>query len=144
MSFILIIIGIVLVVLEALTASTFIIWIAFGFLCAALTSFATSNIIIIATVGIVTTLLSVALLRTKYVRWILPKNRTETSYNEIIGKKAVMKEDYTADGVSVGVATINGVDWSVQCETDNLTFIKGERVMILKIEGVRLFIEKEV
>ncbi|WOO87996.1 NfeD family protein [Mollicutes bacterium LVI A0039] len=144
MTLILTIIGIFLIIAEVLTASTFVIWIAIGFLCAALVSLVTSNFVVLAAVGIITTLLSVAVLRTKYVKWVLPKERVETAHNELIGKAAIMKEDYTSNGVDVGIARVGGVDWSVQCETLETSFTAGERVVIKKIEGVRLLIEKEV
>lgn len=141
---ILAIIGIALIVVEVITASTFAIWIAVGFLCASLTSLVTDNLIIIALVGTVAMLLSVAVLRTKYIKYFLPKERKETSYNELLGKHAILQDDYTSNGVDVGVARVQGVDWSVQCEQSGVEFTKGERVVIKKIEGVRLIIEKEV
>lgn len=144
MTLILVIIGIVLIMLEVFTASTFFIWIAVGFLSSGLVSLVTSNVIIISAVGIFSTLISVAVLRTRYVKFVMPKERVETAHNELIGKNAIMRDDYTSNGVDVGVARVGGVDWSVQCDESNVNFEAGERVVIKKIEGVRLLIEKEV
>ncbi len=143
MTLILAIIGLALIVLEVFTASTFFIWIAVGFLCASLASLVTSNIIVLAIIGIATTLISVALLKSKYMELVLPAERTKTSYNELIGKHAIMQADYESNGVDVGLARVQGVDWSVQCEQSGVNFKKGERVVIKKIEGVRLIIERE-
>lgn len=143
MTLILAIIGLALIVLEVFTASTFFIWIAVGFLCASLVSLVTSNLIVLAIVGVVTTLLSVAVLKAKYVELVLPAERTKTSYNELIDKHAIMQEDYDSNGVDVGLARVQGVDWSVQCEESGVHFEKDERVVIKKIEGVRLIIERE-
>lgn len=142
MTFILAIIGIILVGVEVVTASTFFIWIAIGFLCASLTSIVTSNIIIIAFVGIITAVGSIVGLKDKYIKYIQPKD-TPTTYNELIGKFAIMQADYTSNGVDVGLARVGGVDWTVQCATSHVSFKAGERVVIRKIEGVRLIIERE-
>lgn len=143
MTLILALIGAALLVLEVITASTFFIWIAVGFFCASLVSLITSNLIIVAAVGIVATLLSVASLRSRYAKWILPKENAKTSYNELIGKHAIMQADYTSNGVDVGLARVGGVDWSVQCLQAGQKFSKEERVVIKKIEGVRLIVERE-
>lgn len=143
MTLILALIGIGLIALEVFTASTFFIWIAVGFLCASLVSLVTSNIIIIVFVGVIATLVSVASLRSKYAKLIMPKENAQTSYNELIGKHAIMVEDYTSNGVDVGLGRAQGVDWSVWCETPGIKFSEGERVVIKKIEGVRLVVERE-
>lgn len=143
MTLILAVIGIVLVVLEVATTSTFFIWIAIGFFAASITSLITTNLIVVTIVGIIVTVLSVSLMRTKYARYVLPKNQTPTSYNELIGNHAIMQADYTANGVDVGTARVGGVDWSVQSEQVGNIFQANERVVIKKIEGVRLIIEKE-
>ncbi len=143
MTLILAMIGIALIVLEVFTASTFFIWIAVGFIAASLTSLITTNVVIIGFVGVLATLLSLALLRTSYAKYILPKENAQTSYNELIGKHAIMQEDYTSNGVDVGLARVGGVDWSVQCDTSGVEFLEGQRVIIKKIEGVRLIIDRE-
>lgn len=143
MTFILAIVGMLLVICEVITISTYFIWIAIGFLAASLASIITTNIIIIATVGILATLLSVGLLKTKYVKYVLPKKRVETAFNELVGKYAIMQENYVSNGVDTGLAKVQGVEWSCQCEEINTHFDKGERVKIIKIEGVRLIIERE-
>lgn len=143
MSVILAIIGVVLVITEVITVSTFFIWIAIGFFVASLVSLFVSNIFIIAIFGIVASVASVMLLKTSYVKWVLPKKRTETAFNELIGKHAIMQEDYISNGVDNGLARVGGVDWSVQCEELGIKFEEGQRVIIKKIEGVRLIIERE-
>lgn len=143
MSVILAIIGVILVIAEVITVSTFFIWIAIGFLVASFVSLFTSNIFIIAMFGIVASVASVMLLKTSYVKYVLPKKRTETAFNELIGKHAIMQEDYTSNGVDKGLARVGGVDWSVQCEESGIKFEAGQRVTIKKIEGVRLIIEEE-
>lgn len=137
------IIGLVLVLLEVFTASTFLIFIGFGFLAASLVSLITSNIIVLSIVGVGVSLITIKLLRSKFTKYAQPNGKIQTSYNELIGKYAIMQSDYTSNAVDVGVARVSGVDWSVQCETNGLTFAAGERVKIIKIEGVRLIIDRE-
>ncbi len=143
MTLILAVIGLVLVILEVVTASTFFIWIAIGFFAACIVSLFTTNVVVIAAFGIVVTVLSVSLMRTKYAKYVLPQKQTPTAYNELIGNHAIMQADYTANGVDVGTARVGGNDWSVQSEQLGNVFFKNERVVIKKIEGVRLIIEKE-
>lgn len=142
-SVILAIIGVVLVIAEVITISTFFIWIAIGFFVAAFVAIFTSNIFVITIFGIVASVASVMLLKTSYVKYVLPKKRTETAFNELIGKHAIMLEEYTSNGVDNGLARVGGVDWSVQCEESGIKFEEGQRVVIKKIEGVRLIIERE-
>lgn len=139
----LLVIGLVLIGLEVFTASTFFIFLGLGFLAASLVSLVTDSVIVISLVGIVVSVISLVSLRTMYVQLVLPKEKTKTSYNGLIGKHAIMQDDYTSNGVDVGLARVSGTDWSVQCETNNLAFTKGERVVIRKIEGVRLIIDRE-
>lgn len=143
MTVILAIIGFALIILEVFTVSTFLIFIAFGFLAASLVSIISDSYILIATVGVVVTLLSIKLLRSKFTKYAQPNGQVQTSYNELIGKFAIMESDYTANGVDVGQARVSGVDWSVQCATNGSEFTAGERVKIKKIEGARLIIDRE-
>lgn len=143
MTIILAVIGVGLIVLEVFTASTFFIWIAVGFIAASLVSLTTESIVVIAICGVVATLLSLGLLRTRYAKYILPKENAKTAFNELIGEHAIMEADYTSNGVDVGVARASGASWSVQCAVSGVTFTKGERVVIEKIEGARLIIARE-
>lgn len=139
----LLVIGLALIGLEVFTASTFFIFLGLGFLGASFVSLLTDSVIVISLVGIVVSVISLVSLRAIYVQLVLPKEKTQTSYNGLIGKHAIMQDDYTSNGVDVGLARVSGTDWSVQCETNNLTFTKGERVAIKKIEGARLIIDRE-
>ncbi len=143
MTLILLIVGIVLIILEAITTSTFLIWIGFGFICASIVSLLTESIFIILVVGIIGSIISVALFKKEYVKIVKEGGNIPTSYNENIGKKATMITDYKSDGVATGRAIVNGMEWSVQAKGNDLSFSKGELVYIKKIEGVRLIIEKE-
>ncbi len=143
MTYILAAIGVVLLILEVITISTFLVWIAIGFFAASLTSIFTTNIFIIAFVGTVATILSLLVLKTKYVKLVMPKKREETAFNELIGKHAIMQADYFANGVDIGLARVGGIDWSVQSKEEGLEYTTGERVLIHRIEGVRLIIGKE-
>lgn len=142
MSGILLIIGIILIGLEALTVSTFLIWIAIGFIVASFAALFTTNIWVVLVIGIISTTISVVLFKDKYRKFILPQNETKTSYNEFIGKFAIMEANYKADGVAVGRANISGQNWSVYNAGPEMEFKSGEKVIVKKIEGVRLIIEK--
>ncbi len=143
MTYILAAIGVVLLILEVITISTFLVWIAIGFIAASIVSIFTTNIFIIAFVGVAATVLSLLVLKTKYVRLVMPKTREETAFNELIGKHAIMQNDYVVNGVDIGLARVAGIDWSVQGQVEDQIFAQGERVLILRIEGVRLIIGKE-
>ncbi len=143
MTLILFVIGIVLIILEMMTVSTFLIWPGIGVLVAAFASLFTSNVLVLAIVFAIATLISVGLLKTEYIKLVMPKEKTETSYNEYIGKHAILINDYIANGVDNGVVRLNGVEWSVKSKNLDESFKAGERVTIIAIEGVHLIIGKE-
>lgn len=143
MTLILVAIGLVLILIELLTVSTFFVWIAAGVFAAAFTSVFTDNIYILLGVGTLVTIICLASLQSKYINYIKPKNATQTSYNNLIGRKAKMLDDYHADGVNSGSAKVGGVTWSVVCENERTTFTADETVIIKAIEGSKLIIGKE-
>ncbi len=143
MTLILFVVGVVLIILEMLTVSTFLIWPGIGVLVAAFASLFTSNVLVLAIVFAIATLVSIGLLKTKYIKLVMPKKKTETSYNEYIGKHAILINDYIANGVDNGIVRLNGVEWSVKSKKIDESFKAGERVTIIAIEGVHLIIGKE-
>lgn len=143
MFYILIIIAIILLILEMATISTYFIWVSIGFFAAAICAIFTDNLIVITIIGLLATICSVLLLKSKYVALILPKKRTKTAYEQNIGKQAVMLDSYDADGVSVGQAKIEGQEWTAICKQANTHFETGELVNVIAIEGVKLVIEKK-
>ncbi len=137
------IVALLLIVVEVLTVSTFFIWVSLGVFASALTSLVTDNVVIITLVGIVITILSLVMLRTKYFNYARPKKIEATAYEKLIGKKATMLEDYLTNGANTSSAKVDGVIWTVICETSATKFNKNEIVLIEDVVGSKLVIRKE-
>ncbi len=142
MTIILIVIGFILLTMELLTTSTIFIWLAFGFLGAAIASLFTANLLLIMFLGAIATALSVIFLKNKYIKIIRPINSTKTSYQSYLGTKIKLSEDYVNDGVSQARVTINGVDWNAVSTNEGDSFKADEYAKIVRIEGAKVIIEK--
>lgn len=139
---ILIVIGLILIILEIFTVTTLLIWIGIGFLAAAFTSLFTSNPIILLVVGTVACLLTMVIFRDKFKNGLLAGKQTKTSYEELIGKKAQITTGFIGNDVNRGTLKINGVEW-IALANDNQVYEVNEIVIIKKIDGAKMHVEKE-
>ena len=127
---------IVLGILEAMTANLVSIWFIISGLFALITSFIFDNFLIQFAIFVV---LGVLLLIT--TRDILEKklvSKEKTNLDRIIGMKGVVTEEI--DKLKVGEVTVDGKVWSAVSSTKVEV---GRVVKILKIEGVKLIVERE-
>lgn len=144
MTIILAIIGLLLIILEAITVSTFFIWLGIGFLGAAIIAYFTSNVLIIVLGGIIITLLSVMVFKPRYLKSIQPNGSVKTSYNQLVGSTVKMLEDYDYDGTNTATAIVKSITWTVEAKQMNASFKKDELVVVKAIDGAKLIIEKGV
>lgn len=70
----------------------------------------------------------------------LNRNKEKTNTDLIIGEKAKLLEDITKD--SLGLVKINGISWSCKSEDADEEILKGNYVIVEKIEGNKLIVKK--
>lgn len=138
---ILILIAIVLLFLELFTTSTFLVFVAIGFLASGIAAFFTSNYIILILIGMIVTFLSITILRDKYVKKLSSNKVVRTSYEEVLGKEAVVIKEFQGKGVEMGAVKAGNMEWSAQSDEDHL-FTEGSIVEVVRIDGVKLIVKE--
>lgn len=130
--------AVILAVIEAATVQFVSLWFACGAVCAFIAAFFTKSIAVQLVVFVVTSVLFLVFAG-RYVRR-LTKNKTATNADSLIGKTAILTE--TADNErATGELKINGLTWMARPESGVIE--AGERVEIVRIDGVKLIVRKE-
>ena len=70
----------------------------------------------------------------------LDAKKESTNAQSLIGKTAIVTEDISSDKFA-GQVKISGMDWSAVCHEEEL-IKKGTKVKIIKVEGVKLVVER--
>ena len=126
-------------VAEIITVGFLIFWFGIGALIAMLVSFFTDNVIIQATVFVVSS--TILLFATKpFVNKFLHNKKFEsTNVYSIIGKEGIVVEDINPIEAT-GQVKVDGELWSANCN-GNVTIPKGTTITVLKVNGVKLLVE---
>lgn len=130
------VIFIVLVILELLTINLVTIWFAIAAVFALLVDIITGNTMLEIIVFTVSSFL-LLLLTKPLIKKIKVKKIEATNLDMVINKVGIVTEDILDD--KIGEVKVLGKKWSAYSDTKVL---KGERVKILSIDGVRLKVEK--
>lgn len=128
---------IVLLIIEALTFNLITIWFAIGALGAFITSYVTDNISLQVTFFALITLLSLILTRPLVKKWI-SVTPEKTNLDAAIGKTAIVIKKIDVN--ELGRVKVDGKEWTAKGEQ---LINKGEKVIILRIEGVKLIVKKK-
>lgn len=136
MFYIWLIIIIVLGIIEAMTVNLVSIWFIISGLFALITSFIFDNFLIQFAIFVVLGVLLMITTRDVLEKKLVSKEKT--NLDRIIGMKGVVTEEI--DELKVGEVKVDGKAWSA-VSTTKLSV--GEVVKILKIEGVKLIVERE-
>ena len=128
-------------VLEAFTVGFLVFWFGIGAILALITSLLTDNMMIQATVFIVSSTL--LLFATKPLVKRITKNDKEVKTNvySVINKRGKVIVDIDPDD-STGQVKIAGDVWSAQ-SANNKRIPKGTSVIVEKIEGVKVIVKPE-
>lgn len=128
---------IVLSFVEIATVSLVSIWFVASGIVAMILSFFIEDTAIITTVFILLGIFLLVLSR-PIVNKLRSKDNEKTNLDRIIGESAIVTEDIKKN--EVGEVKVDGKRWSAISKEKCL---KGDRVKILKIDGVKLIVEKE-
>lgn len=128
---------IVLSFVEIATVSLVSIWFVASGIVAMILSFFIEDTAIITTVFILLGIFLLVLSR-PIVNKLRSKDNEKTNLDRIIGESAIVTEDIKKN--EVGEVKVDGKRWSAISKEKCL---KGDTVKILKIDGVKLIVEKE-
>ena len=126
-------------IVEIMTVGFLVFWFGIGALLAMIVSFFTSNVIIQATVFIVSSTLLIFATKPFVKRFVKNNDTAPTNVYSIIGKKGKVIEDI--DNIQgTGIVKISGEEWSAICN-GNGTIAKGSDVEVIEVRGVKVLVE---
>ena len=135
MFYVWLILAIVLGIIEAFTVNLVSIWFVISSILAMMTSMFTDNLYIQIGVFVLIGILLMPLSKRIYNK--IKKNNISTNIDRIIGMTGVVTEDITKD--TIGEVKVDGKRWSAY-SNDNIN--KGEVVKVVKINSVKLYVER--
>ncbi len=132
---------IVLLLIEIATVGLTCIWAAGGALVALILNIMHVSLIWQMAAFFVVTALLLYFTRPFAIRML--NSRTEkTNYESVIGK--VVRVEERVDNLSqTGRASVDGQEWTVRSESDEIIYEAGEMVKVVSVEGVKLIVKKE-
>ena len=123
---------------EAATVGLTSIWFAAGALCALITSLFTDNIIIQLIVFLAVSLIALLLIRPLARKYLIPR-RVATNAYRVIGAEGIVTQ--AVDNLkATGQVQVSGQVWTARSQQEDVTIPAGERVRVLRIEGVKVFV----
>lgn len=70
------------------------------------------------------------------------QNREKTNADSLIGRTGIVTEDIS-NIHATGQVTVSGQEWTARSVEEDVTYAKGEVVVVRSIRGVKLMVEKE-
>lgn len=129
----------VLLVIEIFTLGLTTIWFAGGALAATLVSIAELPLLVQVIVFFAVSILLLIFTRPLAVRYI-NHHRSKTNYEGLIGKTIKITE--RVDNFNqTGTALVNGTEWTVRSERDDIILNPEEKATITNISGVKLIVK---
>ncbi|CEI71911.1 MULTISPECIES: NfeD family protein [Romboutsia] len=132
------VVAIIFAIAEAMTPSLTLIWFS---LAAVILMFLSSFIESIIVQVIIFAVISIILLIIG-TRKIVKKDKTfkySTNLNAVLNKKGMVTKDIKEN--QMGLVVVDNEEWSA-ISIDNSEILKGEEVIVMKIEGVKLVVSK--
>lgn len=130
------VIFLVLLLIELATTNLVTIWFALGSLGAMITSFITSSVTIQIVVFIIISVVSL-LITKKAVKKLRTRKIIPTNLDRVVGKTGVVTKDISTN--VYGEVKVEGGTWTA---TSKEKIKKDSQVKVLKIDGVKLVVEK--
>ena len=127
---------VLLLFIELITINLVTIWFVLGALLAIITTFITDNITIQIIVFIVSSVISLIITK-PFINKIRRRKITPTNLDRVIGKSGLVTKEITKD--TYGEIKVEGNIWTA---TSKEKIEKGSKAKVLKIEGVKLIVEK--
>ena len=132
---------VVLLIVEAAVPGLISIWFALGALAALISSLFKAPIWLQVVWFFVVSVLTLILTR-PFVKKYVNSRVTPTNADMVLGKDAVVTE--AIDNLhSQGAVSLEGKTWTARTEKDSERAEAGETVRVLRIEGVKLIVERK-
>ena len=133
------VLAVVLGVIEAVTFQMVAIWFGLGALAAIIPALLKASVWVQFTVFMVVSI--AALIGTRpFVKKVLKLRQVHTNADSLIGQVGVVVADSVDGEITSGRVLVSSQEWAA-CTEDGMALRKGDRVLIKKIEGVRLVVE---
>ena len=132
---------IVLLVVEAITVQLTTIWFAGGALSAFLAGLLHADIWIQFALFLAVSILLLLFTRPAAMKY-LNKEKTPTNVDSLIGEQAIVTQDIN-NLMGRGEALVGGMEWSARSAHAEELIPKDTVVRILRIDGVKLIVEKK-
>lgn len=129
---------IIFAVFEAVTAQLVSIWFVVGALISLISAFLGANLAVQIIVFIAVSVLALVITRPLVKKYINPR-KERTNADKVLGQVGIVVEDIS-NIQAKGQVKIDGKIWSAR-SLDNSVIPEGERVIIDKIEGVKLIVK---
>ena len=130
----------VFVAVELATVQWVSIWFVLGAICAMVAAYFTNSTIIQILIFLVVSLIAVVTLRPVAKRRLLPQT-SATNADRVIGAHGVVQEEIS-NLAGKGIVKVLGAEWTARSSEEEIVIAQGESVVILRIEGVKLIVEK--
>ena len=133
---------IIFLILEVATVNLVTIFFAVGAVFGLLTSIFTDSITIQFLVFFLVSILALIATRPLVKKYLQPKF-VKTNYDQVLGKVGVVTSIITP--LELGEVKVDGKKWAAKANkiADGENIQVGEKVKILRIEGVKLIVERE-
>lgn len=128
--------AIVLIFVEIATVNLVCIWFAIGCFIAGLVGLITGNTMIQVGVFLIVSILSLILTK-PFVKKLRPKGIVKTNLDRVVGQIGIVTSDI--DKLEPGEVKVDGKKWMAVSDTK---IIKGSKVEILAIDGVKLKVKE--
>ena len=127
---------IVLTIIEVATVNLLTIWFVISGIVTLLIAIFVNNVVIETTVFIILGVILLFTTRPDFTKLLQGKNE-KTNLDRVVGMRGIVTEEIKKH--QVGEVKVDGKKWSA---VSDKTIKVGEEVTILKIEGVKLIVEK--
>lgn len=135
------VIFIVSIIIELATMGLATIWFAGGALIALIFAICGTPLWLQITLFFVVSLVLIFFTRPIALKYF-NNGRTKTNADSLVGEIAIVSEEI--DNIKgQGVVKVNGLEWSAKTVSDEMVIPAGKKVIIQKIEGVKLIVIPE-
>ena len=133
-----IIIAVIMAVIEALSLGFITIWFVVGAIAALVAQVLGCNEAVQIVVFLAVSIAFLLIVRPYAIKH---RNRNQSAEPTLVGKTAQVIVNISADGTQGRVKTLDGVSWTA-LSADGEDIPKGSQVRIVKVESIKLFVER--
>ena len=127
---------------EMATEGFLLLWFSIGALVAMIVSFFTASIVVQFVIFLIVSFILLCATRPLAKRFLESKSKVESNVFSLIDQTALVIETIDSKQ-STGKVKVNGEVWKAISEERDINIPEGEEVLVKKIDGVKLIVEKK-